>query len=112
MKENPQLSEPIQQALNELQRMISQRIPTATFAVRRGIDDPAQAFLVTTVDIEDPDEVMDVVLERLLELKLDQGIPVNVLPVHTPERIAETRRQIASRLGSREMAADSPLRPK
>lgn len=29
-----------------------------------------------------------------MELPLDEGLPVNVLPVHTPERAAETGQRL------------------
>jgi hypothetical protein len=46
------------------------------------------------VDVDDPDEVLDLVTDRLLELQLDEGIPIFVVPVHTPERISHTMRQV------------------
>ena len=61
--------------------------PTATFAV--GIeDDPEGVYMTATVDIEDIDEVMDVYLDRLIDLQLEQGLALHVVPVRTPERIA------------------------
>jgi hypothetical protein len=71
------LPRPIAAALSELQAGITQHFPTASF--------PGQTYLITTVDIEDPDEVMDSILDRLLELQLDEGLPINVVPIHTPE---------------------------
>lgn len=99
MKEHQEplsLPRPIAAALSELQACIAQHFPTASFRVRRGVDDPGQTYLITTVDIEDPDEVMDSILDRLLELQLDEGLPINVVPIHTPERVAETRKRIAA----------------
>ncbi len=90
------LSVPIDDAVTELKECIARRFPTATFRVRRGSDDPGQTYIVATVDIEDPDVVMDTVLERLLEMQLDEGLPISVVPVHTPERIAETRQRIGA----------------
>lgn len=111
MKERPEytaLPESMQQAISELRRLIAQRFPAALFRVRCGVDDPQQTYLVTTVDIEDPDEVLETVLDRLLELQLDQGLPINVIPVHTPERIAETRRRIAAHQGKRSRKSSLP----
>jgi hypothetical protein len=86
-----------QEALTELKGIIHKRYPGASFAVRQGIEDPDETWLTTRVDVEDPDEVMDLVIDRLLELQLDEGIPVHVLPLRTPERIAILRRQLAQR---------------
>lgn len=59
--------------------MISARYPSAQFRVRAGIDDP--------------DEVMDLVIDRLVHLQIEEGLAVSVLSVHTAERAARTREQ-------------------
>lgn len=82
------------QAVDELSVLIATRYPTTTFTVRRGIDDPEATYLVATVDVDDPDEVLDLVVERLLTLQVDEGIPVYVLPVHTPARVSRTITQL------------------
>ncbi len=111
-KEGLSLPEPIAAALSELQECIAQRFPTASFRIRRGIDDAEQVYLLAIVDVEDPDTVMDTVLSRLLELQLDQGLPINVVPVHTPERIAETRKRLAAHHSKHSvMTALPPLLP-
>ncbi len=83
----------VEQAICELQEQIRGKYPSTSFALQQGIDDPEETWLVATVDIEDPDEVMDLVIDRLLELQLDEQVPVHVLPVHTPERIVQTLRR-------------------
>ena len=72
--------------------MIQQRWPSATFSVSRG-NDPVGIYLDTAVDLDDPDEVMDLVIDRLLELQVDEGLPVHVVPLRTPERLAALREQ-------------------
>ena len=42
------------------------------------------------VDVEDPDAVLDVVLERVLELRVEAGVPVHVIPLRPPERVVHT----------------------
>jgi hypothetical protein len=83
----------MQQAVDEMTEAIRQRYPEASFEISRGIDEPEQVHLWTTVDVDDPDEVLDLVLERLLEMEIDEGIPLYVIPIRTPERIAEERRR-------------------
>lgn len=82
-----------QQAVTELIDMIQQRYPTASFEVGPGPENPEATHIIVTVDIDDPDEVTDLVIERELELQIDEGIPVYVIPIHTPERVAELLRQ-------------------
>jgi hypothetical protein len=75
-------------AVAELQERIRSRYPTATFAVGGGWDDPDGVYITATVDLDDPDEVIDLIVERLLELQIDEGLPVYVIPTRTPERVA------------------------
>ncbi len=95
----------IESALGELCGMIQQRWPAATFEVSRG-DDPEGIYLDATVDIEDTDEVMDVVVPRLLEMQVDEELPVYVIPLRPIERVVEEMRAVAgSRPQSRRSAA-------
>lgn len=76
-------------ALDELKGLIQEHFPSATFKVLWGLGDmPEGVFLEATVDIEDPDEVMDLVIHRMVELEVDEGLPVYVLAVRPLERIA------------------------
>ena len=77
----------VRSALAELRGAISERYPDATFEVLRDPEEPENIDLLTTVDIEDPDEVLDLVIDRLVDLQVDERIPVHVIPVRTPERI-------------------------
>ncbi len=57
--------------------------PTAKFHVYWG-DDPTGVHIRPAVDIEDFDEVLNVVIDRLLELQIDDGLPIWVLPTRFP----------------------------
>jgi hypothetical protein len=85
------------QALAELQGMIRARYPSTEFRVRPGVDDPETTYLVATVDVDDPDEVLDLVLDRLMRLQVDDGLPICLLPVHTPDRVQRTMRHVSKR---------------
>ena len=61
--------------------------------MRRALSD---GDLVTTVDLDDPDEVGDLVVDRVAELVAEEHIPVHVIPVRTPERIKAALAQQAS----------------
>lgn len=93
-RERPAEDPRLERAVAELSERIKAEYPTTSFAVQQGIDDPVETWLVATVDVEDPDEIIDLVVDRLLELQIDEEMPLHVLPVHTPERIAATRRRI------------------
>lgn len=97
----------MQSALKELQGVIQERWPTATFQVARG-EDPEGIYLDAIVDVEDTDEVMDVVVERLLELQVDHGLPLYVIPLRPLARVLKElespRRTVRARLD----AEDSP----
>jgi hypothetical protein len=68
---------------------ISAQYPATTFALRPGVDDPEATYLLATIDVEDPDEVLDLVVDRLLTLQLDEGLPIHVLPLQTPARVVQ-----------------------
>ena len=81
----------MQEAIQELKRLITARFAQATFVVEEGFD-PEGVYLVTSVDIVDTDEVIAVVGERLVEMQVDEGLPVYVTPLRPIERVvAELR---------------------
>lgn len=88
---------PSSQAVAELEGLIRTRYPSTEFRIRQGVDDPETTYLVATVDVDDPDEVLDLVLDRLIQLQVDEGLPISVLPIHTPERVERTMRQVSDR---------------
>jgi hypothetical protein len=90
------LTPAMEKAVNELKGRICERFPQASFVVEEGFD-PKGIYLVTTVDIADTDEVIDVVGDRLVELQVDEGLPVYVTPLRPIERvIAELRKREAA----------------
>jgi hypothetical protein len=76
---------PTQAALRELQELIQAAYPDASFAVVRG-EDPEGLYLRATVDVEELDQVVDVFIERLVELQVEAGLPVYVIPLEPAER--------------------------
>src|SRR5712692_1698026 len=86
----------MEEAVHELKRLITARFPQASFVVEEGCD-PEGIYLVTTVDIADTDEVVDVIGDRLVELQVTEGLPVYVIPLRPIERvIAQLREQEAA----------------
>jgi hypothetical protein len=109
--EQTQRSQPaIQSALTELQGMIQSRWPEATFVVSEG-DDPEGVYLDAVVDIDDPDEVMDLVVDRLLDLQVEQQLPVHVVPVRPLARALEMTRMEALKRPKRESRVELELEP-
>ena len=90
-------------AIEQLQGLIRQRYPAAEFEVSTDPEEPENVHLITTVDLEDPDEVLDLVLDRVLEFQVEQRIPVHVIPVRSPRRILESLD---------EQRRNRPLRPR
>src|SRR5438105_4527536 len=78
----------VQAAVNELMDTIRSRFPDVSFDVHPGAEDPRETWIVADVDLDDPDEVLDLVIDRLLDLRIEQGLPVHVLPAQAPERVA------------------------
>lgn len=87
-KQPPNAFDPrLTNAVEELQTLIRRRYPDAQFEVLRDVDEPTGIHLATTVDYEDPDEVLDVVMDRLLELQVEERLPIHVLPLLPFERL-------------------------
>jgi hypothetical protein len=82
-----ELDERTKTAIAELEGTIKERYPSAQFEVTRAADDARILHLITTVDVDDPDEVGDLVIDRVAELVAEEGLPIHVIPIRTPERI-------------------------
>jgi hypothetical protein len=80
------LDERTRQAIAELQGAIAARYPTTIFALERNPEDPASIHLLAVADVDDPDEVGDLVVERVIALQVDEGIPLHVIPLRASER--------------------------
>jgi hypothetical protein len=83
----PILDARTENAVKELKGIISQKYPGASFELSRAEDAPDLIHLNTTVDLEDAGEVLDLVIDRVVELQADEGIPLHVIPIRTPERV-------------------------
>jgi hypothetical protein len=81
------LDERTRQAIHEVQGVIAARYPTTTFELTRAIDDPRSLHLLAVADVDDPDEVGDLVVDRVVALQVDEGIHLHVIPLRTPEPV-------------------------
>lgn len=75
-------------AVDELKALILSRYPGAQFRLAHDEDDASIVYMTAVVDIDDPDEVTDLVIDRTGELLVQEGIPLFVVPIRTPERVA------------------------
>lgn len=101
----PDESDPrIQSALTELRETIARHYPEATFRVVRH-DDPDGLFLIPTVDVDDLEDVASVFEDRLIDMQVEEGLPVYVVPDWPAWRIrkqVQDMKQASERLaGSR-----------
>jgi hypothetical protein len=76
----------MQAAIEELKRLIQRHYPEATFRVEPG-DDPTGMYVLATVDVEETEAVVAVYIDRLLELQIDEGLAVYVVPVRPLARV-------------------------
>lgn len=91
-------------AVDELTALISKRYPAATFEVSEG-EDPDGVYLMATIDIDDPDDVTDLVIDRTLQLQIDEQLPVYVVPIRPISRVMDARRR---RLDAAPLLPSSP----
>jgi hypothetical protein len=83
----------IEEALDELKHVIAALYPDATFVVERG-SDPTGIYLVATVDVPETDLVFELVVDRLIDMQVEEGLPVYVVVLEPKERVlAELHRR-------------------
>ena len=86
---------PMDQAIAELRGLIAARFPQASFAVFES-DDPAGVYLEATADLEDSEELLEPVRDRLVAMHVDERLPVYVLTAKPITRIIAERSRVAS----------------
>ena len=78
----------IRSAVAELKQAIRQRFPSAEFSVTSRDDPEPGIYLKATVDVDDLDEVTDPVVPRLVDMQVEEGLPVYVVAAWPDARIA------------------------
>ena len=78
----------MQAAIDELTETIRASYPEARFDVRAHPEESSTTLLEATVDVEDVETVLDLVFDRMEHLRIDEGLPILVVPLQTPERVA------------------------
>jgi hypothetical protein len=95
-EQQPRGSGRMADAIAELKVRILQEYPDAIFTVTQSEDDPQVTHVRATVDVEDPDTVLDLVLDRMMALQIEEDLPIFVIPVRPPGRVVEALRHRAS----------------
>lgn len=96
-----ELDERTRRAVAELQGAIAARYPTTIFELARSPDDAVSLHLLAIADVDGSDEVGDLIVDRVVALQVEEGIPLHVIPLRTPARVqtalAATRSGSSSR---------------
>jgi hypothetical protein len=74
-------------AVEEIKELIARHYPTTTFTTYKG-EDPDGIYLTATLDVDDLGKVIDLYIDRLVDLQVEEGLPLFVIPERTPERTA------------------------
>lgn len=82
----------MQQAIAELEALILQVYPGATFTLARDPEDCEVILLKPMVDVDDRDPVMDLIIDRLVELQTEEDLPLDVMIVRPKARNEAIRR--------------------
>lgn len=77
----------MQAAIAELQEMILRNFPKVQFHVHAG-EDPRAVYIDALTPDEHTLEIEDLISERELEMHLDEGLEVYVLPIYYPAQTA------------------------
>lgn len=64
-------------AMTELRQRITDHYPDATFTEDFGTD-PAGFYLIVTVDVDDTGDVFEIIADRLLDMQVEQALPIYV----------------------------------
>lgn len=97
-RSEPLLLPRIRDAIAELQVLVRSQYPEAAFRIIGSPDDAEGVYLIATVDVEEPDLILDAVVDRVIEMQVEEDLPVHVVPVR-PSRSEETSTIVASGLG-------------
>lgn len=72
-------------AITEFQNLIRARYPEAVFELLEG-DDPEAVFLRVVVDVDDLEPVRQLYRDRLVDLQVDEGLPLTLVSVRPVPR--------------------------
>ncbi|MBI4322454.1 MAG: hypothetical protein HY675_28510 [Chloroflexi bacterium] len=82
----------IKDAVSELQGAIAAHYPEATFEVGEG-EDPAGVYLTAIVDTDDLTHILEIVEDRLVDIQVEQGVPLYFVPTRPITRVLDELRR-------------------
>jgi hypothetical protein len=88
IEETLTLSPKMLAAVDELKSVVLNRYPDAQFRLSRGPDEPEAVHLKAIVDVDDLDEVVDLIIDRMMQFQIEDELPIWVVPIHPIERVA------------------------
>ena len=71
--------------VDEFKQTICARFPETQFEQYIG-EDPDGLYLAAIVDIDDPDEAIDLIIDRLVDVQTEEMLPLHVVAVHNRVR--------------------------
>jgi hypothetical protein len=74
-------------AIAEMTERLTERFPSTTFEIYEG-EDPDGIYLAAIIDTDDPEEATDLFRDRIVDLQVEESLPLFVIPERTPERTA------------------------
>lgn len=89
----------VKAAAEELKGLIRAKYPDAEFTLVRSTDDRRSWNLWTRVNVEDPDEVGDLVIDREIDMLVEERIPIHVIPTRSTMRFVRPLPEPARRTG-------------
>ncbi len=84
-------------AIAEIKQVILRGFPEATFSVGPG-EDPVGMYLFVTVDLEDLGEVRDLYRDRVVDMQIDEELPLYVVSTRPIARTREMVRRERERM--------------
>lgn len=82
--------------ITDLEQRVNSVYPEVTFEIFDG-DDPKGTYLRAIVDVEDPDDITDLIIEPLLQLQVEERLPLYFIAArpdqHPANSLPSGRRQ-------------------
>lgn len=84
-KQYLKLDDRMQAAVDEMKHLIASNFPVVEFSVHQG-EDLERVHLDVVLEMDETLEVLDLILGRMVELQIEEGLPLVVIPLPTLER--------------------------
>lgn len=89
----------VKEAAEELKAIIRTTYPDAQFKLSRDPNQQRSWLLWATVDVDDPEEVSNLVVDREVDMLSEEHIPIRVIVTDSQERLVGQRTELTSRAG-------------